>query len=1223
MKATHKIVGIGASAGGLKAISEFFDHIPTDSGFTFVVIQHLSPNFKSMMSELLGRHTSLPIHVVDKPTQPEPNSIYLISSKFNVVLKNALLVPTKRSDPKSINLPIDQFFSSIAKEHKNNTAAIILSGTGSDGAIGVKEIKKAGGLVMVEDPHYAQFDGMPLAAIASKAVDYILQPYALARELTNTNKQKRNDNGFLIIDSDDRAFEPLFADIIAEVNHKTGINFSDYRNSTLIRRIEKRMFITKNESLEDYNKFLKKDDNEASILQQEFLINVTHFFRDTQAFDELKKQVIPNLMNNKLPHEQVRVWVPACSTGQEAISIAILFKEYMESQDLINPLKIFASDVDKVAIEKASEGVYDVSLLNNISPELFEKYFEPVNIENTKFKPKKKLRIDIVYAVHDSIYDPPFINLDLVSCRNMMIYLNQKNQQILLSNFQFSLKYQGYLFLGPSETLGDFKRFFKNVSSKWNIYQKTSNENKMYTHFLGKKRNNKIDEPRAGIAPRKDIPVVKEKNVVFNDKKFIKLLIQQYAPTCIVLNDNLEILLTNGDVGELLTFPHISSDFNLREMVGFEEMIVFQNGIEKAKETGNIVEYENIEFKRRDKLHSVGMRFKMIKIPNHIFDEIFIVEFDVHKGESKPITKKLIPKEKFYQEKFGTIEKELSRIQYEKQVLVQKLETVNEELQASNEELLASNEELQSTNEELQSVNEELYTVNTELQNKVNQLITTTNDLDNLLNSTEIGSIFLNKDLQIRRFTPAVVKQFELLDSDIGRSITTFSNSFAEESMYDEIKKVVTDLIILEKEIKDEKGNNYLMRVLPYRTEEGFVDGAVLTFIPINELKKAHDSLEEAGEKYRAVFEHSYDSIVLIDKVGKINSSNFSFAGYSKEEILGKDIVTVLPADYREVLNMAMQSVFDGAPSSTFNFDRNENDGKQYFSATITPVIVKDEIMYLALITRDITELKTKELELRKMSISLEKQVANRSMELEQRNLELSEMNTYLDSFVHGAAHDLRAPITQINGYMDLLDKLDNTEKKEGVFKEVGKSIKRLDKTLTGLIQMIDFQKNGKNKIPEEVNLYKYYLSVVDQMSKDIEEADAIIEEDFDKELTISFIPAYLTSIFYNLLSNAIKYRVLDSKLRINVTVKQEDKYVVISVADNGIGIDLNRYGHFLFKPFKRLTVEREGTGIGLSIINNLVEKRGGKIDVSSKLGKGTTFSVSLKANNNHGQRAR
>lgn len=1220
MKNSQKIVGIGASAGGLKAISEFFDHIPIDTGFTFVVIQHLSPNFKSMMSELLKKHTEMPIIVVDKPIRPEPNSIYLISSSFNVVLKDDLLIPTERSDPKSINLPIDQFFISIANEHQSNTVAIILSGTGSDGAIGVKEIKKAGGLVMVEDPQYAQFDGMPMAAIASRAVDHVLQPYAIARKLADTNPQAQNDKGFLIIDTDDKAFEPLFDSIVKEVNEKTGVNFTDYRNSTLIRRIEKRMFITKNASLKNYVEFVKKDKEEVFTLQQELLINVTHFFRDNLAFEVFKRQVIPSLFSSKSPHEQVRVWIPACSTGQEALSIAILFKEYIEEQQISNSFKIFASDVDKVAVASASAAIYDITSLSNIPADILQKYFESVNLDSTKFSPKKSLRENIVYAVHDSIYDPPFINLDLVSCRNMMIYLNPKNQKILLSNFQFSLKYLGYLFLGPSESLGEFKRYFDVVSNKWNIYQKNTNDSRPLTHVFRKSNLTKAKE----VHKEKDHRISeKERKMLVSNNTYIKLLIEQYAPTCIVLNEDLDILLTNGDLGSLLSFPHISGDFNLREMVGFEELIIFQNGIEKARETKNTVLYKEIDFKRKDNLQTVNIQFRMIEIPNHIYAEIFIVEFNIVNVKKEARSKKLITQDKFQQEKIGTIEKELSRIQFEKQVLIQKLETVNEELQASNEELLASNEELQSTNEELQSVNEELYTVNTELQSKVNELIMTTNDLDNLLNSTEIGSIFLNKELQIRRFTPAIVHQFELLESDIGRSIKTFSSSFANKTVYDEIEKVVQNRNVYEKEIKDDKGNTYLMRVLPYQTDEGFIDGAVLTFIPINELKKAHDSLEEAAEKYRAVFENSYDSIVLVDQDGKINSSNYSFAGYSKEEILGLDIVSVLPEDYKEVLKLAMQTVFDGAPSSSFHYDRKDNKQKQYFSATITPVIVKEEVLYLALITRDITELKVKELELRKMSISLEKQVAERSKQLALRNNELSEMNLYLDSFVHGAAHDLRAPITQINGYMSLVEKIKEPEKRDGIYLEIGKSIKRLDKTLTGLIQMIDFQKNGSNKIAQTINLYETYSEVLDQIKNDLLDSDAEINEDFDKEVMVNYIPAFATSIFYNLLSNAVKYRSLNKKLIIDVSVQQQEEYVVISIADNGIGIDLDRYGHLLFKPFKRLTIEREGTGIGLSIIKNLVYKNDGKIEVSSKLGKGTVFSVFLKSLNSHEQPAR
>ena len=457
MKRVKRIVGIGASAGGLRAITEFFDHIPSHTDMAFVVIQHLSPDFKSMMSELLQKHTKMKIQVIDKTTVIEPNNIYLISSQFNVLLDENVLNPVKRSDPNSINLPIDLFFHSLGKAGNKDNVGVILSGTGSDGSKGIQTIKKAGGLVMIEDPHYAQFDGMPLAAFSSGEIDFVLPPYALARELMRLNEGKEKNTTFLIIDPKKDSFPPLFEEIINDIYLKTGINFKNYRHSTLIRRMEKRMFITKQHDLESYLKYLKKDPTEINILQEEFLINVTHFFRDQVAFNILKTQVIPQLLASKSPRDQIRIWIPACSTGQEALSIAILFKEYIEEHQLSNTLKIFASDIDKAAISVASEATYEASILGEVPPYLLEKYFEPVNIKKTKYSVVKTLRETIVYAVHDSLYDPPFINLDLVSCRNMLIYLNNKNQQILLSNFHFALNYKGYLFLGPSESLGEYK----------------------------------------------------------------------------------------------------------------------------------------------------------------------------------------------------------------------------------------------------------------------------------------------------------------------------------------------------------------------------------------------------------------------------------------------------------------------------------------------------------------------------------------------------------------------------------------------------------------------------------------------------------------------------------------------------------------------------------------------------------------------------------------------
>jgi len=492
-------------------------------------------------------------------------------------------------------------------------------------------------------------------------------------------------------------------------------------------------------------------------------------------------------------------------------------------------------------------------------------------------------------------------------------------------------------------------------------------------------------------------------------------------------------------------------------------------------------------------------------------------------------------------------------------------------------------------------------------------LITTTNDLDNLLNSTEIGSIFLDNDLSIRRFTPAITKQFALLDTDIGRPITGFANSFLDEHMYPEIENVVNKLVVFEKEIKDDKGNYYLMRVLPYRTDAGQVDGAVLTFIPINELKKATDNFTEVAERYRAGFDNSYDGIMLIDKNGKILSSNHDFAGFSKEKIVHHNLLKLMPYPYGEILSAAIDEVMKGDPSSFFHFENEHSKRKkQWFSATVTPVIIKGEINGLAFITRDVTELKLKELELRQMGISLEKQVADRSNELAIRNKELNEINSYLDSFVHGAAHDLRAPITQIKGMLNLFPKIKEEEKKGVVFQEISSCVKRLEKTLTGLIEMVDFQKNN-NRISHNINLAKSFREVIEQLDYDIKNTKAEIAADIPETLTINFIQAYITSIFYNLMSNALKYRDYDKLLKIKVSVQQEGEFIVIKASDNGIGIDLNRYGHFLFQPFKRLTVEREGTGIGLSIINNVVRKNGGRIEVDSKLKKGTQFTVFIK----------
>jgi len=480
--------------------------------------------------------------------------------------------------------------------------------------------------MMVEDPHHAQFDGMPVAALSSGKIDFVLPPYALARELMRINEGKERKTTFLIIDPEKDDFPPLFEEIISEIYTKTGINFKNYKYSTLIRRMEKRMFITKQHDLEAYLKYLKKDPEEINILQEEFLINVTHFFRDPIAFKELKEKVIPAILANKSSREQIRVWVSACSTGQEAISLAILIKEYQEAHHLSNTIKIFASDIDKSAIAVASEAIYDASILGAISPELLNKYFEPINSEQTRYSVVKTLRETIVYAVHDALYDPPFINLDLVTCRNMMIYLNNKNQRILLSNFQFALNYQGYLFLGPSESIGEFKRSFNTISSKWNLYQNIEKEKQIQSAFsieTDTKLEQNTFRKKNALAPFKAMPG----KPIVKDKYYTKILIEQFAPSCILVNEALDILLTNGKVDSILSFPRVSGHFNLREMVGPEELIIFKDGIQKCRDNKKINLYENIKYKKNQKEKILNMQFTAVTDEYDTDKQIFIIEF--------------------------------------------------------------------------------------------------------------------------------------------------------------------------------------------------------------------------------------------------------------------------------------------------------------------------------------------------------------------------------------------------------------------------------------------------------------------------------------------------------------------------------------------------------------------------------------------------------------------
>jgi len=778
-----RIVGIGASAGGLEAIHQFFENLPNDTGFAYVIIQHLSPDFKSLMNELLPKHTEMPVEVIESVVTPKPNHIYLISSKQNLIIKNGLFKPVSRKPSPYLNLPIDIFFQSLGIDQKEKSIGIILSGSGSDGSKGVRTIKEHGGLVLAQDPETAQFRSMPETAIALGFADSVLPPFALAMELGRI-AELPYQGAVTIIDLSVEKNKNTLSRILSRVAELSGVDFNEYRKGTMLRRTEKRMMINNFHTLEDYYRYLLDNEEECNTLFKEFLIGVTRFFRDTEAYELLNKKIIPKIVKNTPAHRPIRIWVTGCSTGEEAYSIAILFLEYFSKHKIRRPFKIFASDIDKEAIAFAGAGIYHDNILADVSPELISKYF--VNQQNI-FRIKKIVREKIVFALHDALKDPPFMNIDLISCRNVLIYLNTKIQQNLIGNFQFALNFEGFLFLGPSESIGKLSKLFKSINSKWNMYQSISTE-KINMLFRGSARRGigasgiyKVDSDARSLNKPKE-------------HKYPTLLAKRFAPLALFVNEKFDILYINGSFESILNLPSGFGKLNLMDMIGTNDPLIFKSGLRKVKEGKKLNKYEDFVLTKEDKQLKVDIQFEPCPTQKGT-QEIYLITFQIKQQRNKSEIPKetIVRHDQFSKDQLLILEQELEQANREKQSLVEQLETANEELQSSNEELMTTNEELMASNEELQSVNEELYTVNTELQTKIDELEVANSDTNNLLKSTDIGTVFLDRGLRIRKFTPALKEQFDLLDGDTGRLITNFNHTFNDNKIFEDIAKVLKD----------------------------------------------------------------------------------------------------------------------------------------------------------------------------------------------------------------------------------------------------------------------------------------------------------------------------------------------------------------------------------------------------------------------------------------------
>ena len=886
-------VGVGASAGGLEALESFFTPMPAESGMAFIVIQHLSPDYKSMMVELLSKRTAMPVRRAEEGMLVEANSLYLIPPKKNLSIFHGKLLLSESDHSRGLNLPIDVFLRSLADDQGEKSIGVILSGTGRDGVRGIRAIKEAGGMVMVQSEESARFDGMPRAAISTGLADFILAPDEMPPKLLSFVRHPyavKTDRPQTLLSDEDGLTR-----IFALLRERTRVDFTFYKPSTVVRRIERRMTVNQIHDLRDYVKFMESYSGEVMALYRDLLIGVTSFFRDREVFDELEAHYLPRLFE-RVGDREVRFWVAGCSTGEEAYSLAMLSREILANLGKRLEVKIFATDLDRDAILRASGGLYPESIAADLSPKFLSRYFYR---REDHYQIDRAIREMVVFAQHNLIKDPPFTNIELVSCRNLLIYLQPVLQRKAMELMNFSLNPQGILLLGSSETTGEPTDLFEPLHQKFKIYASK-----------GKRRPTR-DGPefstvpevrpwqnRAHAAGGSWLRSQEEERML---DRFLQTLAGDYVPLAVVVNEQMEALHILGDPEGYFRLPSGKLMNDITKIAVKDLAIPLATGLQKVFKTGEELKYTSIRLKWRDETKSIQIRIRPLpgKKGQEPLAAVFVEETAPQPKEPATGGTQVFDVSQEAEQRIHDLEQELQFSRENLQATIEELETSNEELQATNEELLASNEELQSTNEELQSVNEELHTVNAEYQSKIIELTELNNDLDNLMASTRIGTLFLDENLAVRRFTPEIRRVLKILDSDIGRPVNHLVHTLTDVDLFALMEEVADTAVEREREVRTQDGAWLLMRILPYRVGAGAISGVVLTFIDIGLLKTTQVALSERETQLASLYRAAPVGIgrVVGRRFMEVNERVCQMLGYTREELVGHNTRIVYPSD--------------------------------------------------------------------------------------------------------------------------------------------------------------------------------------------------------------------------------------------------------------------------------------------------------------------------------------
>lgn len=1187
------IVGIGASAGGLDAFTKLLHALPVDTGMAFVLVQHLDPAHASMLAEILSQATRMPTMEAKQGTRVEPNHVYVIPPGRNMVIAGGVLQLSLRERTRGLFRPIDLFLRSLADDQKHLAIGVVLSGGATDGTLGLAEIKAEGGITFAQDAS-AEHESMPRSAIAAGCVDYVLPPNEIAVELARVARHPYVAPPAAA--GGESAQEPDLGKVLELLRRASGVDFSSYKHTTLYRRITRRMALHKVEGLREYARFAQGTPNELDALYQDILINVTSFFRNTESFDLLKAKVFPRLVEKRTAQDPVRIWVLGCSTGEEAYSVAIAFSEFLEGIEREIPTQIFATDLNGAVIERARAGVYSKTIEQDVSPEQLRRFFAEVD---GHYRISKSIRDSVVFARHNALADPPFSHIDLICCRNLLIYLEPALQQQLISIMHYGLKPHGVLWLGNSETVGAQRDLWEVEDAHHKLYSRKPGPALRSIHDF--------DAPAAPSArERLTSGAIAAESVVAAapHREADRVLLSRFAPPSVLVSADLEILQFRGETGPYLGPAPGRASLNLLKMVRQGLLVAVRGAVEKAKRSKVPVREEGIRVGSNGRYRRVNV--EVIPVKSNAGEACYLVLFEeplVATPRAKPAPEQASSAADDDQET-TRLKQELTSTREYLQAVIEQQEAANEALQSAHEEVQSSNEELQSLNEELetskeeiQSSNEELATLNDELQNRNRELSRINEDQINLIGSVQMPIVILGPDLRIRRFTPMAETVLNLTPSDIGRFIRDVKLNIGVSSVEQQLVDAIATATVREQEVQDRQGHWHSLRIRPYKTLDNKIHGAVMVLVDIDALKRTESTLRRQFD----LLEQTHEPILVWQFDGPItywNRAAEETYGYSRGEALGRLrghflSTTVAPDVFRTALER------DGGWSGELYQTRRNGE----------EICVDSRMVLVQEPNGEMLVLETHHLMAARKQ--LEKELRERADNLMVADLRKNE-------FLAMLAHELRRPLAPLSNALHVLK---NPAADDALRAGALEMMARQMHSVTHLVDdLLDVSRITHGKIDlrmEPLELGAFLGHVVHDLRALFDARQQVLDVTLPGEpLYIEGDATRLEQVFANLLNNAAKFSDVKGHVHLTAERNAEGNAAVISVTDSGIGIaaqDLARiFG--LFEQVDNSTMRTTGgLGIGLTLARGLVRMHGGTLEGRS-LGRhrGSEFVVRL-----------